>query len=288
MLKLSISATLLQAASRSLMSITNEVVILQKEHPFLVKKEKESIEREAKMFKMTVEEVIKDRQRLKATSEKSPLDKLPLISNITNFNSKIVSVIRTEEEVTVTLNEDFVQGAIKIGTDMAVKAAKPLVDFISVLDGYADDVLALKAKWKEDEEDKVEVESKTVPASEVPEKVRAKVEETKKKEFNGWSFDTDVFPTNPKPLFLDEEKETYKLIYDLSATRGEEKFRCSPNVSRRIIQDKENTVIELADHHEIPSSLVKALFEYYGVELTDRQLGLETPAVNEHTPAVEE
>lgn len=289
MLKITISASLLKTVSSSLMAISSEAAIQQKEHPFIISQEKKSLERRAKMWEKSVEEIIKEDEELKAKyPSKSFIEKLPLISNIKAYTDKVfkLDVDAASKELTIEINEDFIEEAIKIGTNVVVKAMEPALNLAAVFANYGDDVVAFKTKWDEDKVDTTT--SETIPAEKVPAEIRAKVEETKKKEFNGWSFDTDVFPTNPKPLFLDEEKETYKLIYDLSATRGEEKFRCSPNVSRRIIQDKENTVIELADHHEIPSSLVKALFEYYGVELTDRQLGLETPTVNEHTPAVEE
>ena len=265
MLKLTISSTLLKTLSTSVGHIGTEVAILNKEHPFILAQEKESIEREAKMFKITVEEVIKRRAENEAKEpSKSFIDKLPLISNIKAYSDKVfkIDVDAANKEVTVQVNEEFVTEAIKIGTKVVINAMEPALNLAAVFANYAKEVDAFKGKWET--ETPTETVSTEVPAEKVPEEIRNKVEP--KVDTSGWTFTLDEHPSKDLPFFTDEAKENYILCKDFICTRGKEVFNCSPSRAQQILNNTTKTVEKLAETYDMPSSLIRAIFAYYGVE----------------------
>ena len=279
MLKLIISASLLQAASNAISAIAGAAAIQEKEHPFLIAKEKKSLERQAKMFGMTVEEVIKDRERHASTDhKKSFIEKLPLISNIKAYSDKVFNITRNDKDVTIEVNEDFIKEAIELGKTVAVNALVPTLDLAAVIAKYEEGVDAYKEKWETKDKEDVVIDSNEIAAEQVPAEIKEKA--TGPFESNGWTLVIDKNPSTPTPSFTDEEKENYILCVDLLCTRGEEKFNCFPGTGAHILENlKEKTVPQLAERHSMPSSLIKAICAYYGVEIP-------TPKVEE-TAAVE-
>lgn len=266
MLKLIISASLLQAASNAISAVAGAAAIQEKEHPFLIAKEKKSLERQAKMFGMTVEEIIKDRERRAATeSEKSFIEKLPLISNIKAYSDKVFNITRNDKEVTIEVNEDFIKEALELGKTVTVNALVPVLDLAAVIAKYAEGVDAYKEKWETKDKEEVVIDSTEIPAEQVPAEVKEKV--TGPFESHSWTLVIDENPSTPTPFFTDEQKENYTMCVDLVCTRGEEKFTCSPGTGLRLLANRgDKTVPQLAEHHHMPSSLIKAIFDYYGFD----------------------
>ncbi|MEG0365563.1 MAG: hypothetical protein RR585_01915 [Coprobacillus sp.] len=267
MLKLIISASLLQATSNAISAIAGAAAIQEKEHPFLIAKEKKSLERQAKMFGMTVEEIIKDRERHAATNpKKSFIEKLPLISNIKAYSDKVFNITRNDKDVTIEVNEDFIKEALELGKTVAVNALVPALDLAAVIAKYAEGVDAYKEKWETKDKEDVVIDSTEIAAEQVPAEIKEKV--TGPFESNGWTLVIDENPSTPTPFFTDEEKENYILCVDLLCTRGEEKFSCFPGSGASILENvKEKTVPQLAERQNMPSSLIKAICAYYGVEI---------------------
>lgn len=267
MLKLIISASLLQAASNAISAVAGAAAIQEKEHPFLIAKEKKSLERQAKMFGMTVEEIIKDRERHAATNpKKSFIEKLPLISNIKAYSDKVFNITRNDKDVTIEVNEDFIKEALELGKTVAVNALVPTLDLAAVIAKYEEGVDAYKEKWETKDKENVVIDSNEIAAEQVPAEIKEKA--TGPFESNGWTLVIDKNPSTPTPSFTDEEKENYILCVDLLCTRGEEKFNCSPGTGAHILENlKEKTVPQLAERHSMPSSLIKAICAYYGVEI---------------------
>ena len=285
MLKITISASLLKTVSSALMAVSSEAAIQQKEHPFIISQEKKSLERRAKMWEKSVEEIIKEDEEFAAKyPSKSFIEKLPLISNIKAYTDKVfkIDVDAASKELTVEINEDFIAEAIKIGTNVTVKAMEPALNLAAVFANYGEDVVAYKAKWDEDKVDST-ITSETIPAEKVPEEIRAKVK-VGHVETEGWTLAIDQHPSKPKPFFPDEEKEAYISCVDLICTRGEEQFNCYPSDGVGILQSKDKTVAQLAQYNEMPASLIKAIYAYYGVELTPKQLGIEEVQAPAETP----
>ena len=262
MLKITISASLLKTVSSSLMAISSEAAIQQKEHPFIISQEKKSLERRAKMWEKSVEEIIKEDEELKAKyPSKSFIEKLPLISNIKAYTDKVfkLDVDAASKELTIEINEDFIAEAIKIGTSVVISAMEPALNLAAVFVNYSEEVDALQAKWNPEEEP-TETTSAEVPASQVPEEIRKKVNT------NDWVLVLDEHPSKAVPFFTDEEKENYIMCEDLLCTRGDQKFNCFPSTVQYILGSKGKTVEQLAERNKIPASLVRAIYAHYGVE----------------------
>ena len=193
MLKLTISSSLLKTLATAVGHIGTEVAILSKEHPFIIAQEKESIEREAKMFKITVEEVLKRRAENEAKEpSKSFIDKLPLISNIKAYSDKVfkIDVDAASKELTVQVNEEFITEAIKIATKLTINLIEPALNLAAVFENYADEVCTLKDKWNPEETEE-EITSNDISADKVPAEIRSKVSQTE------WTPALDKSPYDP-------------------------------------------------------------------------------------------
>lgn len=286
MLKLVISSTTLTNISASIAGFASAIAVVKESHKGLIAMQVDKDIKMAKLFDVTVEQY-----KLQKVSDKkdesSFLDHLPLLKNIKAYANKAVIVTTENDEVTVQFSTEFIQEGADLFFNNMKKVLLPIADIITVLHQNDKDIDAFTAKWELDmkEEPQVEVVSEEISSAKVPTAIAAKVDASApvkdSVEVNGWTLSLSEYPTTPVPFFIDEHKEENKLIKDFTAKRGDESFECSPGTTILILQSKNSTIPELAERAKLPSSLIKALYEFYGIELSPKQLGIEEPTTTE-------
>lgn len=279
MLKLVISSTTLTNISASIAGFAASVAVVKESHKGLIAIQAEKDIKMAKLFDVTVEQY-KLEKEFYQKDKSSFLDKLPLLKNIKAYANKAVSVTTENEEVTIQFSTEFIQEGVDLFFTNTKKVLVPIADLITIISQNNKDIKDFGDKWELNklEEPQVEIVSKEVSAAEVPADIVAKVSDEEhvkdSVEVNGWVLSLSDSPLTPQPFFLDADKEDYKLIKDLTATRGDSTFECTPGTTALIL-GSENTIPELAERSKLPSSLIKALYEFYGIEFSPKQLGTE-------------
>jgi hypothetical protein len=204
-----------------------------------------------------------------ATGEKvnsngtNPLSDIPLFHKIENVVSKAVTVTRGESEVTIDINDKFVNDYINLTFNAYEALVSPLMQCALVLKEHTNAVSEFQKKWQEDVVE--------VPADLFNTNVDATPsDETKSKELFGWlltnpnkdvSFSFRV--VNPDTL------DDVTVVHDLKAVRyGQELIVSAFNVQS--ICESKASLQETARRCGYPITLIKATREYFGFKpLTD-------------------
>ena len=197
------------------------------------------------------------------TTDGNPLSDIPLFHKIENVVSKAVTVTRGESEVTIDINDKFVNDYVNLTFNAYEALVSPLMQCALVLKEHTNAISEFQKKWQEDVVE--------VPADLFNTNVDATPsDETKSKELFGWlltnpnkdvSFSFRV--VNPDTL------DDVTVVHDLKAVRHGQELMVSA-ISIQTICESKASLQETARRCGYPITLIKAIREYFGFKpLTD-------------------
>ena len=194
------------------------------------------------------------------------LSDIPLFHKIENVVSKAVTVTRGESEVTIDINDKFVNDYINLTFNAYEALVSPLMQCALVLKEHKGAVSEFEKKWQEDvveiPADLFNTNADTTPSDETG--------SNESKELFGWlltnpnkdvSFSFRV--VNPDTL------DDVTVVHDLKAVRHGQELIVSA-ISIQTICESKTSLQETARRCGYPITLIKAIREYFGFKpLTD-------------------
>ena len=197
------------------------------------------------------------------TTDGNPLHDIPLFHKIENVVSKTVTVTRGESEVTIDVNDQFINDYVNLTFNAYEALVSPMVQCGMVLKEHMNAVSEFQKKWQED--------AVEVPADLFNTNVDATPsDDTESKELFGWSL------TNPNKdvsfsfrVVNPDTLDDVTVVHDLKAVRhGQELMVYAFNV--QTICESKTPLQETARRCGYPITLIKAIREYFGFKpLTD-------------------
>lgn len=197
------------------------------------------------------------------TTDGNPLHDIPLFHKIENVVSKAVTVTRGESEVTIDVNDQFINDYVNLTFNAYEALVLPLMQCALVLKEHTNAVSEFQKKWQDDVVE--------VPADLFNTNVDATPsDDTESKELFGWSL------TNPNKdvsfsfrVVNPDTLDDVTVVHDLKAVRLGQELMVSA-ISIQTICESKASLQETARRCGYPITLIKAIREYFGFKpLTD-------------------
>ena len=259
MLKLTMSATFVNAVASSMATVALNVREVSKTHSGLKAQEEKSIIKTAEVLGIPVEEYRADKAKRKLAEAEKFVSNLPFFSNIKEKATKVATLTKTDDEVIISVNEEYLTECVQAAERVTLKLLKPIADAACIFGEEEENQEAFEAKWFPKEESEPVVESKEVSAADVPVEIRSKVE------YHSWTITPSDFVT-PEPFFTDEENENFINIHFLTAVHKDGRKLSVSQVKVRNVLQSTDTLLNTARNENLPVSFVKAIRAFYGQE----------------------
>lgn len=253
MLKLTMSATFLNTVASSLSVIALNVRETSVTHKGLKDQEEKSLVKTAEVLGIPVEEYRADKAKRKLAEAEKFVSNLPFFSNIKEKATKVATLTKTDDEVIISVNEEYLTECVQAAERVTLKLLKPLADIACIFGDEEENQEAFDAKWFPKEESKTVVESKVVPATDVRSGIM----------YHGWKLEISDF--SPEPFFTNENYENHIVVHFITATKEQSSIQVGQGKVKRILGSTK-TLLETAKATELPVSLVKAIRAFYGQE----------------------
>ena len=200
------------------------------------------------------------------TTDGNPLSDIPLFHKIENVVSKAVTVTRGESEVTIDVNDQFINDYVNLTFNAYEALVSPMVQCALVLKEHMNAVSEFQKKWQEDV---VEVPADLFNTNEGTNS-SDDTESAGSKELFGWSL------TNPNKdvsfsfrVVNPDTLDDVTVVHDLKAVRHGQELMVSA-ISIQTICESKTSLQETARRCGYPVTLIKAVREYFGFKpLTD-------------------
>lgn len=255
MLKLSIPASILNAISTSILTISHNVKQTENSNTQLKAILLEKDTRIANIYDMPVEKFIKEKEEKEVSKLTTLLNGLNL-SNVNLVNNKVIQTTKTEDSLEITINDEYIIDCIEIMTKFSVRYLKPLADICVISDANYKANKELNDKWFPKNTTKVKEDTKVASTT---------VESTlvnEYKEINGWKI-------IPKPIIsesiMDANGETFTRVNYLAAVNKEGAELSITTVKVKACIKLTNINVDIADDLGLPISLINAIRIYYNV-----------------------
>lgn len=194
------------------------------------------------------------------------LSDIPLFHKIENVVSKAVTVTRGESEVTIDVNDQFINDYVNLTFNAYEALVSPLMQCALVLKEHTNAVSEFQKKWQDDV---VEVPADLFNTN-VDTTSPCDTEDTESKELFGWSL------TNPNKdvsfsfrVVNPDTLNDVTVVHDLKAVRHDQELLVSAFNVQAICESK-TSLQETARRCCYPITLIKAVREYFGFKpLTD-------------------
>ena len=194
------------------------------------------------------------------------LSDIPLFHKIENVVSKAVTVTRGESEVTIDVNDQFINDYVNLTFNAYEALVSPLMQCALVLKEHTNAISEFQKKWQED--------AVEIPAdlfnTDVGVNSSDETESAGSKELFGWSL------TNPNKdvsfsfrVVNPDTLDDVTVVHDLKAARHGQELMVSA-ISIQTICESKTSLQETARRCGYPITLIKATREYFGFKpLTD-------------------
>ena len=146
MLKLSIPASILNAISTSILTISHNAKLTENSNTQLKAIFLEKDTRIANIYDMPVEKFIKEKEKKEVSKLTTLLNGLNL-SNVNLVNNKVIQTTKTEDSLEITINDEYIIDCIEIMTKFSVRYLKPLADICVISDANDKANKELNDKW---------------------------------------------------------------------------------------------------------------------------------------------
>ena len=260
MLKLSIPASILNAISTSILTISHNAKLTENSNTQLKAILLEKDTRIANIYNVPVEKFIKDKEEKEVSKLTTLLNGLNL-SNVNLVNNKVIQTTKTEDSLEITINDEYIIDCIEIMTKFSARYLKPLADICVISDANHKANKELNDKWFPKNTTKVKEDTKV--ASTTVESTTVKILEVNEyKEINGWKI-------TPKPTIsetiMNTDGETYTKVNYLKAVNKEGVKLNITTVKVKACIKLTNINVDIADDLGLPISLINAIRIYYNV-----------------------
>ena len=255
MLKLSIPASILNAVSTSILTISNSIKQTENSNTQLKAILLEKDTRIANIYDMPVEKFIKEKEEKEVSKLTTLLNGLNL-SNVNLVNNKVIQTTKTEDSLEIAINDEYIIDCIEIMTKFSVRYLKPLTDICVISDANDKANKELNDKWFPKNTTKVKEDTKVASTT-------VKILEVNEyKEINGWKI-------TPKPIIseiiMDANGETYTKVNYLAAVNKEGAALSITTVKVKACIKLTNINVDIANDLGLPISLINAIRIYYNV-----------------------
>lgn len=270
MLKLSISASILNAISTSILTISHNAKLTEDTNPKLKAVIQEEAQRMANILDISVDEYLKNKEE-KQVSKLTTLLKHYNLSTIPLINNKIITTNKTNDTLEISINDEYIIDCIELATKASVRMLKPLADLYVIAFDNEKDSKAVEAKWRSKQET---VTSKLIDSSEVPTDILTKkdtiVESTLEKvlevagskKINDW----ELIPKHTiSETIMNTDGETFTKVNYLTAISKEGVKLNITTVKVKACIKLTNINVDIADDLGLPISLINAIRIYYNV-----------------------
>lgn len=255
MLKLSISASILNAISTSILVISHNIKQTENSNTKLKAILLEKDTRIANIIDMPVEKFIKEKEEKEVSKLTTLLNGLNL-SNVNLVNNKVIQTTKTEDSLEITINDEYIIDCIEIMTKFSVRYLKPLADICVISDENDKANKELDAKWFPKNTTKVKEDTKVASTTvEI-------LEVNEYKEINDWKI-------TPRPIIseiiMDANGETYTKVNYLAAVNKEGAKLSITTVKVKACIKLTDINVDIANDLGLPISLINAIRIYYNV-----------------------
>lgn len=194
------------------------------------------------------------------------LSDIPLFHKIENVVSKAVTVTRGESEVTIDVNDQFINDYVNLTFNAYEALVSPLMQCALVLKEHTNAVSEFQKKWQDDV---VEVPADLFNTN-VDTTSPCDTEDTESKELFGWSLTKPNKDVSFSFRVVDPDTlNDVTVVHDLKAVRNGQELMVSAFNVQTICESK-TSLQETARHCCYPITLIKAVREYFGFKpLTD-------------------
>ena len=216
-------------------------------------------------FKVAVEFESATGEKLNS-KDSNLLSDIPLFHKIENVVSKAVTVTRGESEVTIDVNDQFINDYVNLTFNAYEALVSPLMQCALVLKEHMNAVSEFQKKWQEDVVE--------VPADLFNTNVDAtpsdETESNESKELFGWSLtDPNKAVSFSFRVVNPDTLDDVTVVHDLKAVRHGQELMVSA-ISIQTICESKASLQETARRCGYPITLIKAIREYFGFKpLTD-------------------
>ncbi len=200
------------------------------------------------------------------TTDGNPLHDIPLFHKIENVVSKAVTVTRGESEVTIDVNDQFINDYVNLTFNAYEALVSPLMQCALVLKEHMNAVSEFQKKWQED--------AVEIPAdlfnTDVGVNSSDETESAGSKELFGWSLtDPNKAVSFSFRVVNPDTLDDVTVVHDLKAVRHGQELMVSA-ISIQTICESKASLQETARRCGYPITLIKAIREYFGFKpLTD-------------------
>lgn len=269
-MKMIISNTLITALSGIAGNLAINIQGLRDTHPHFKKMAEKRANQYANDFKVSIEEA------RKKTSSQFPTESL--VSVIKAKTLKLGSITKTDDGIEIEIKDQFLIESVDVTNQLLIKMLKPVADLIGVVGEHQIIVDQFNQRWNED---KVEITSKEIDASQVPKSIHDPVVSTSE-----WII-KEAKHAGKSTVLLDNAEDFITTI-DLECTNGNgQTLDVYTHTLAHIIESKKS-LDATAKYTCIPSSLVNTLRAHYNLPLLTNPVEEVKEAVVEAQPAVKD
>ena len=249
MLKLSIPASILNAISTSILTISHNAKLTENSNTQLKAILLEKDTRIANIYNVPVEKFIKDKEEKEVSKLTTLLNGLNL-SNVNLVNNKVIQTTKTEDSLEITINDEYIIDCIEIMTKFSVRYLKPLADICVISNDNNKANEELNNKWFPKEDTTVESTLEKV------------LEVAGSKKINDW----ELIPRHTiSETIMNTDGETYTKVNYLKAVNKEGVKLNITTVKVKACIKLTNINVDIADDLGLPISLINAIRIYYNV-----------------------
>lgn len=200
-----------------------------------------------------------------AGSAERALSKVPFFTNVKEATTKIMNISKTEDEVVVEINDQYIIGSINLAFNMYDRIADSATTTIRELGEWDKEAKQFESKWNEDvpTDNKVDNETPTFDTSEAWSKVCEEVQTTSTKIEK-----VEVKSSNDKTKTIYvHDLDSQVAISPLTITRdGEDTpYELSVHTVRSICQVSVDPLYYDADQFDYPLDVLNAVRTMYGI-----------------------
>lgn len=249
MLKLSIPASILNAISTSILTISHNAKLTENSNTQLKAILLEKDTRTANIYNVPVEKFIKEKEEKEVSKLTTLLNGLNL-SNVNLVNNKVIQTTKTEDSLEITINDEYIIDCIEIMTKFSVRYLKPLADICVISNDNNKANEELNNKWFPKEDTTVESTLEKV------------LEVAGSKKINDW----ELIPNHTiSETIMNTDGETFTKVNYLTAISKEGVKLNTTTVKVKACIKLTNINVDIADDLGLPISLINAIRIYYNV-----------------------
>ena len=249
MLKLSIPASILNAISTSILTISHNVKLTEETNPKLKAVIQEEAQSIANVLDISVDEYLKTEEE-KQVSKLTTLLKHYNLNTMPLINNKIITTNKTDDTLEISINDEYIIDCIEIMTKFSVRYLKPLADICVISNDNNKANEELNNKWFPKEDTTVESTLEKV------------LEVAGSKKINDW----ELIPNHTiSETIMNTDGEAFTKVNYLTAISKEGVKLNITTVKVKACIKLTNINVDIANDLGLPISLINAIRIYYNV-----------------------